>query len=189
MFYAKEGVKKILEGTSLVVQRIRIHMPMQGKWVQPLGWEDSSCCRATKPECHNHWARDLGPTGCSYWAHVLQPLKPKRLEPVLHSKRSRRNEKPMHCNKERPQLATTREILQAATEAHSSQKWINKYINTQIKNTVKMYCWSFQLKENWFWWSSQLGLGKKAVSRSMVTYQVPCWVAPVKILDLGRLLQ
>ena len=31
---------------------------------------------------------------------MLQLLKPARLEPVLHNKRSHRNEQPMHCNKE-----------------------------------------------------------------------------------------
>ena len=34
----------------------------------------------------------------SYWARVPQLLKPVRLEPVLHNKRSHRNEKPAHCN-------------------------------------------------------------------------------------------
>ena len=33
-------------------------------------------------------------------ACVLQLLKPMRLELMLRSKRSHRNEKPVHCNKE-----------------------------------------------------------------------------------------
>ena len=35
-------------GTSLVVQRLRIHLPMQGMQVQSLVQEDSPCHRATK---------------------------------------------------------------------------------------------------------------------------------------------
>ena len=37
--------------TSLVVQWIRICLPMQGTWVQFLVREDSTCCGATKPVC------------------------------------------------------------------------------------------------------------------------------------------
>ena len=36
-------------GTSLVVQWIRIHLPMQGTQVRSLVREDLTCCRATKP--------------------------------------------------------------------------------------------------------------------------------------------
>ena len=38
--------------TSLVVQWIRRDLPMQGTLVQSLVWEDSTCCRITKPICH-----------------------------------------------------------------------------------------------------------------------------------------
>ena len=39
---------------SLVVQWLRIHLPMKGTWVQFLVQEDSTCHRATKPVCHNY---------------------------------------------------------------------------------------------------------------------------------------
>ena len=41
-------------GTSLVVQWLRIRLPMQGTWVRSLVREDPTCCRATKPVCHNY---------------------------------------------------------------------------------------------------------------------------------------
>ena len=41
-------------GTSLVVQWIRIRLPMQETWVRSLVWEDSTFCIATKPVCHNY---------------------------------------------------------------------------------------------------------------------------------------
>ena len=75
-------------GTSLVAQWLRIRLPMQGTQVRSLVGEDHTCCGATKPVRHN------------YWACVPQVLKPAHLEPVLHNKRSHRNEKPEHRNEE-----------------------------------------------------------------------------------------
>ena len=62
--------------TSLVVQWLRIHLPTQGTPVWSLVQEDPTCCRATKPMCHNYWC-------------------PRALEPVHHEKRSRCSEKPV----------------------------------------------------------------------------------------------
>ena len=75
-------------GASLVAQWLRIRLPMQGTRVRALVREDPTCRGATKPMRHN------------YWAHVPQLLKPARLEPVLHNKRSHDNEKPVHRNDE-----------------------------------------------------------------------------------------
>ena len=44
------------------------------------------------------------------------------LEPVLRNKRSHRNEKPVHHNKEEPPLAATRESLRTATKTQCSEK-------------------------------------------------------------------
>ena len=41
-------------GGTLVVQWLRIHLPMQGTQVQSLIQEDLTCFRATKPMCHNY---------------------------------------------------------------------------------------------------------------------------------------
>ena len=38
----------------LVVQWLRICLPMQGTQIWSLVWEDSTCCRATKPMHHNY---------------------------------------------------------------------------------------------------------------------------------------
>ena len=35
------------------------------------GPKDSTCHRATKPVCHNHWASTLEPESGTHWAHVL----------------------------------------------------------------------------------------------------------------------
>ena len=75
---------------------------MQGTRVWALVQEDPTCRRATKPMRHNYWACALEPASHNYWAHVPQLLKLTRLEPELHDKRSHRNEKPVHRNKEQP---------------------------------------------------------------------------------------
>ena len=66
--------------TSLVIQQLKIHLPMQGTRVQSLVWEDPTYLGATKPMCHNYQAQAL--------------------KPVLHNKRSRRNQKPAHHEEE-----------------------------------------------------------------------------------------
>ena len=43
-------------GASLVVQWLRIRLPMQGTRVQALVPEDSTCRRAAGPVSHNYWA-------------------------------------------------------------------------------------------------------------------------------------
>ena len=43
-----------LTGTSLVVQWLRICLPMQGTWVRSLVQEDPPCHGATKPVHHNY---------------------------------------------------------------------------------------------------------------------------------------
>ena len=82
---------------------------MQGTRVRALVQENPTCRRATKPVRHNYWACALEPASHNYWAHMPQLLKPTRLEPVLHNKRSHHNEKPVHGNEEQPPLTLTRE--------------------------------------------------------------------------------
>ena len=89
----------------MLKKKKRIHLPTQGTRVWSLVREDPTCRGATKPVCHNYGACALEPMSHNYWAHVPQLLKPAHLEPVLHDKRSHRNEKPVHCNEEQPLLA------------------------------------------------------------------------------------
>ena len=89
---------KMDDRASLVVQWLGILLPTQGTWVWTLVREDPTYHQATKPVGHNYWACALEPVSHNYWAWVPQLLKPTRLEPVLHNKRSHRNEKPVHWN-------------------------------------------------------------------------------------------
>ena len=52
----KTDVLRTRCGTSLVVQWLRILLPMQGTRVWALVQENPTCCGATKPVSHNYWA-------------------------------------------------------------------------------------------------------------------------------------
>ena len=106
------GPKDSVNRASLVVQWLRIRLPMQGTRARALVQEDPTGLRATKPVRHNYWACALEPVSHNYWTHVPQLLslhsgacepqllKPAWLEPVLCNKGSHCNEKPMHHNEE-----------------------------------------------------------------------------------------
>ena len=99
-------IKNPSEGASLVVQRIKIQVAMQGTLlVQFLVWEDPTHLAATKPTCHNYQAFVLDPAGCSP-------------ELVLHFKRSHHNEKPArHIRR----VSLQPEKAHSATETQNSQ--------------------------------------------------------------------
>ena len=48
------AIKRCGIWASLVVQWLRICLPMQGTRVQALVWEDPTCRRATRPVSHNY---------------------------------------------------------------------------------------------------------------------------------------
>ena len=52
--YGKQFLKKLKIGTSLVVQWLRICLPVQGTRVRALVLEDPTCCGAAKPVHHNY---------------------------------------------------------------------------------------------------------------------------------------
>ena len=60
--------KKADNRISLVVQWLRIRLPLQGIWVWNLVQEDSTCHRATMPMHHSYWASALKPASCSCWS-------------------------------------------------------------------------------------------------------------------------
>ena len=91
--YTYTLTKREKGGASLVVQWLRIHLPMLGTQVRALVQEDSTCRGAAKPLCHNCWAWALEPASHNYWspcatttevhmprAHAPQQEKPPRWE-------------------------------------------------------------------------------------------------------------
>ena len=122
----RDKLKVLKFWTSLVAQWLRIHLPLQGTRVWFLVQEDSTCRGATKPVRHNYWSpgtETTEPTCRNYWS-------PRALRPVLHNKRSHRNEKAARCNKKQPLLATTRESLCTAMKTQHRQK--KKYWSSYI---------------------------------------------------------
>ena len=100
---------KIIVGTSLVAQESACQC--RGHRFEPWSGKNPHARRATKPVRHNYWACALEPASHNYWARMPELLKPARLDPVLHNKRSHRNEKPRPTMKSSPcspQLEKTR---------------------------------------------------------------------------------
>ena len=61
-------VRSYYSWTSLVVQWIGIHLPIQGTRVWSLVQEDSTCPGAAEPVHHNYWAHSLEPASYNYWS-------------------------------------------------------------------------------------------------------------------------
>ena len=49
----QQHIKRII-WASLVVQRLRICLPMEGTWARALVWEDPTCRRVARPVSHNY---------------------------------------------------------------------------------------------------------------------------------------
>ena len=108
----------------LVIQWIRICLPVPGLWVRSLSQEDSTCHGASKA----HMPQLLEST-CSR-AQEPQLLKPEHLEPVLCNKGSHCNNKPIHCNQGVAPLVAIRESPCASVKAQCNQQ-----INKNFKHT------------------------------------------------------
>ena len=106
----------MIGGASLVVQWLRICLPMQGTRVRALVWEIP------------HAAEQLGP--------CVTTAEPARLEPVLHDKRGRDSERPAHRDEEWPPFATTRESPRTETKTQHSHKSINQSINQKKRKKM-----------------------------------------------------
>ena len=88
-----------LNWTSLVVQCLRICLPIKGTWVLSLTQEDPTCHGATKPMHHNYWVHALEPVSCSYWVWRPPLLSPHALEPLVCNKRSHHKDQTTHPSK------------------------------------------------------------------------------------------
>ena len=107
-------------GTSLVVQWLRIHLPVQGTQIRSLVQEDPTCRGATKPVRHNYWACALEPASHNYWAHVPQLLSPHATTTEAHAHRARAPQR--EATAMRSPHAATRERPRAAVKTQRSQK-------------------------------------------------------------------
>ena len=69
--------KKFKYRTFLVIQWLRIHLPIQGTWVQFLVGEDSACCGATKPNVPQVLCPHSRPCSATRQATVLKNRAPQ----------------------------------------------------------------------------------------------------------------
>ena len=119
-------------------------LPMQKTWVQSQIQEDTTCHSTTKPVCHNYWA-------CGSRAWELQLLKPS-----LPTICAPRREATTVQQRLAPLFAEARESTCAAMKTQHSQKWINEWMNKNIKKILfkkqeingNMVCW--KLSQIWF---------------------------------------
>ena len=86
----------------LVVQWLRIRLPMQGTQVRSLVREDPTCHEATKPVCYSYWAWALEATNHNYWAHTPQLLKPRHLTPCSATREATAMRSPCTTTKSSP---------------------------------------------------------------------------------------
>ena len=107
---SRNEIKNRGKWTSLVVQWMADRLPMHGTWVWSLVWEDSTCCRATGPMSHNHWALQAAiaearaPRAC---ASQEKPPQWEACAPQLeNSPGSRQLWKPMGSNEDQAQPNT-----------------------------------------------------------------------------------
>ena len=114
---------KTKEEDFLVLQRMGIHLPLQETWVPSLVWEDPTCRGAAEPlyqtSCHSSWSLcTLESTCLNYRAYMLQLLKPKGLEPVLHHRGSPRTARKGGLCSLGP------ESLSAAVRTSAANRWM-----------------------------------------------------------------
>ena len=88
--------------TSLVAQRLRIRLPMQGTRVQALVREDPTCRRATKPVSHNYWTCALESASHNYWARAPQLLSPHAWSPCSVTREATAMRSPRTTTKSSP---------------------------------------------------------------------------------------
>ena len=138
-----------------MAQWLRIRLPIQGRCVRALVWEDPTCCGATKPMCHNYWACAPEPASHNYWSPCATTTE-------AHVPRARgpQQEKPPQWEGHTPQwrvalLAATRESPCTAMKMQCSQK---KKKTPQIPHTET---WRLGNLRDQVPWRPQVGGGLK----------------------------
>ena len=122
--------------TFLVVQKLRIHLPIQGTQIQSLLQEDPTCHNAAKPVYHSYCASAPEPVSCNYWgpcaprAHTLQQEKPPQWEACA-----------LQLKSSAPPTPATKERWCKAVKTQHSPKQINFFIKK--KDNLHDVLWQF----------------------------------------------
>ena len=147
--------------TSLVVQWLSIHLPMQ-MWVWSLTQEDPTCCGATQPVCCNFWACALGSRSPNHWSpHMPEPVPCNKRS---HSKWEAR-ELQLESSPCSPQLFHMLEFVWDWGSTHSNEETAQPKINKYIKLKKGKKDYPSQYREHGFDpWSGKIPHAAKQVS-------------------------
>ena len=129
--------------TSLVVQQLGIHLPIQGPQVGPgtfhMPWGNSACEPQLKPTLQRLCALTMEPASCNYEAHISQGLCPKTRE-VTAMRR------PHTAIREQLLLATTRESLHSNEDSvQTKRKSLQGHYHLSLSN---VHCYFKQTSES-----------------------------------------
>ena len=126
---------------SLVVQWLRIHLPVKGIRVRSLVQEDPTCHGATKPVCHNCLCpRARKPQLLSPCATTTEPVRPSTRVPQLLSLRAATSDA-RACRAHAPQQeATSMRSPRTATKSSPRSLQLEKARAQQRRsNTAKTF--------------------------------------------------
>ena len=142
---------KLLGRASLVVQWLRIRLPMQGTRVQALVREDPTCRGATKLVRHNYWACALEPASHNYWS-----LRATTTEARAPRARAPRQEKPLRWEACAPQWRVVPARCNWRKPVPSNKdptqpKIINKFIKKKKKRKHKRNVHDLQLSKEFIY--------------------------------------
>ena len=124
-------------GTSLVAQWLRILLAMQGVQVQALVQEYPTCRGATKPVCHNYWARATATEVFVSRACAPQQEKPLQWEARVTqwwvAATHRKYRKPVHSNEDPTQPKINKLNKQIYLKNFRHAVWVYMFIYVCVK--------------------------------------------------------
>ena len=135
-----------MSGTSLLIQWLRIHQPRQGTWVQSLFWEDSTCCGAAKPMCHNYWASRVQEPQLSTPEHLASCCTTREATTTVRSLST------ATWSPHLSQLEKTSVQQQRPSAAKNKSTFLKKKMNFLIKKKKKTYLSVWEEKH---WWKER----------------------------------
>ena len=156
-FFRNNVLKIVGLGTSLVVQWLRIRLPMQGTRVRALVWEDPTCRGATKPVHHNYWAHALEPANHNYCSpHAWRKATAMR-SPCIATK----------CSPHSPQLEKAR-VEQRRPKAAKKKK--KKIWSKLLHCWLSTFKYSFNIFSYYIFMTSFNQILLNLKSKSLIKY-------------------
>ena len=133
--------------TFLMVQWLRIHLPMQRTWVWSLVRENPTCCGATKSMHHKYWVQALEPPSRDYWSpHTYSLYSATKEATAMRSLPTAMKSRPCspqpektHMQQQRPAWPQIKFFLKKWTYIDIFPKKIHKSLTSTWKDV--QHCW------------------------------------------------